>query len=112
MGSLSCPLPRGLYSSALSVWNGVNNLELFSPMYHMDIDDTVELNAPSNIPPCFLLIDESWAHKSEVKVQHSEIKKPQSCCGAMPSSALSPALFITREEFWIQRLSCHFYYYY
>lgn len=58
-GSLSCRLPRGLYSTALSVWNGVNNQELFGPVYHMDTGDTVESNVASNVPSYFPPIVES-----------------------------------------------------
>lgn len=104
--------PVGLYSTAISVWNGVNNQEPSGPMHHVDTYDTVESTVSCDILCHFLSIHESWTYKAEINVQHSEIKKPQSCRGAMPSSTVSPALFISCEEFWIQTLSCHFYYYY
>lgn len=62
-GSVSCRLPRGLYSTSPSVWNGVNNL--FGSVYHMDTAGALESEVPFNIPSYFLPINQSetkaWA---------------------------------------------------
>lgn len=81
----------------------------------MDTAGAVEPNVHSlAILSYFLAINESCGKvQPELKIWHSHIKKkPQSCFGAMPRGTVSPALFIAAQEFWIQRLSCHVYYYY
>lgn len=53
----------------------MNIQELSSPMYHMDPNDTVESNAPSNIQSYFFTpIVKSETYEPELKVQHCEIK--------------------------------------
>jgi len=54
-----------------------------------------------NVPPRSPIV-ESYTYEPELKVRHSGRKKPQRCRGAVPSGTVSPALFISREEFWIQ----------
>lgn len=42
--------PCGLYSTVLSVWNGVNNQELFGPLYLIETDHTAQSSVSSHTP--------------------------------------------------------------
>lgn len=89
------------YSAVPSVWNGANNS--FSPVYMRGYCWRCGAQCALQHPTLFpLSINKTSTYEPELKVQHSEIKKPQGCWGAMPRGTASLALFLSPQEFWIQ----------